>query len=211
MANDMLSTALNRDLALNCINWLSSDEDLISIRPKEPEDRKLDPQGSLGPFSFRLLRSPAAHHCGGYRSLHEAQIVWARKSYLSRLSFWPRSAACVVEQQASGLGQGQEGCKRRKTPVFVNVSDLALDAIDIQKKDGSESLARDGSPANGLLPRPLLIRPIKTRCLALRQRSRRPMAIACRTKSPAMSPSTASAIPRLPFPSTKRAAGPTSS
>ena len=31
----------NRDLALNMMNWLSSDEDLISIRPKEPEDRRL--------------------------------------------------------------------------------------------------------------------------------------------------------------------------
>lgn len=32
----------NRDLAVNAINWLSSDEDLISIRPKEPEDRRLN-------------------------------------------------------------------------------------------------------------------------------------------------------------------------
>ena len=32
----------NRDLALNAINWLSSDEDLISIRPKEAEDRRLN-------------------------------------------------------------------------------------------------------------------------------------------------------------------------
>jgi ABC-type uncharacterized transport system involved in gliding motility auxiliary subunit len=31
----------NRDLALNAVNWLSSDEDLISIRPKEPEDRRI--------------------------------------------------------------------------------------------------------------------------------------------------------------------------
>lgn len=31
----------NRDLLLNMMNWLSSDEDLISIRPKEPEDRRL--------------------------------------------------------------------------------------------------------------------------------------------------------------------------
>jgi ABC-type uncharacterized transport system involved in gliding motility auxiliary subunit len=31
----------NRDLVLNMMNWLSSDEDLISIRPKEPEDRRL--------------------------------------------------------------------------------------------------------------------------------------------------------------------------
>ena len=49
IANDTLSTALDRDLALNSINWLSSDEDLISIRPKEPEDRKLDPK-AIGPI-----------------------------------------------------------------------------------------------------------------------------------------------------------------
>jgi len=31
----------NSDLALNTVNWLSSDEDLISIRPKEREDRHI--------------------------------------------------------------------------------------------------------------------------------------------------------------------------
>jgi ABC-type uncharacterized transport system involved in gliding motility auxiliary subunit len=32
----------NRDLFMNMINWLSADEDLISIRPKSPEDRPLN-------------------------------------------------------------------------------------------------------------------------------------------------------------------------
>jgi len=45
LSNDTIATAVNRDLAVNIVNWLSSDEDLISIRPKEPEDRKLDPRG----------------------------------------------------------------------------------------------------------------------------------------------------------------------
>jgi len=31
----------NSDLGLNSINWLSSDEDLISIRPKQQEDRRI--------------------------------------------------------------------------------------------------------------------------------------------------------------------------
>jgi ABC-type uncharacterized transport system involved in gliding motility auxiliary subunit len=31
----------NADLAMNSMNWLSSDEDLISIRPKPPEDRHI--------------------------------------------------------------------------------------------------------------------------------------------------------------------------
>jgi len=40
-ANRFLGFNGNRDLALNTMNWLSSDEDLISIRPKEPEDRRV--------------------------------------------------------------------------------------------------------------------------------------------------------------------------
>ncbi len=41
-ANNILRFNGNRDLFLNMMNWLSSDEDLISIRPKEPEDRRLN-------------------------------------------------------------------------------------------------------------------------------------------------------------------------
>jgi ABC-type uncharacterized transport system involved in gliding motility auxiliary subunit len=40
-ANGFLRFNGNSDLALNTINWLASDEDLISIRPKEPEDRHI--------------------------------------------------------------------------------------------------------------------------------------------------------------------------
>jgi ABC-type uncharacterized transport system involved in gliding motility auxiliary subunit len=35
----------NQDLFLNMINWLTADEDLISIRPKAPEDRPLNVSG----------------------------------------------------------------------------------------------------------------------------------------------------------------------
>ena len=31
----------NQDLALNTINWLAQQENLIAIRPREPEDRRL--------------------------------------------------------------------------------------------------------------------------------------------------------------------------
>ena len=41
VANSFIEFNGNRDLLLNMMNWLSSDEDLISIRPKEPEDRRL--------------------------------------------------------------------------------------------------------------------------------------------------------------------------
>jgi len=47
-ANNFLGSRqiANRDLALNTFNWLTSDEDLISIRPKEPEDRRLEISGN---------------------------------------------------------------------------------------------------------------------------------------------------------------------
>lgn len=41
VTNGFLRFNANRDLALNTINWLASDEDLISIRPKSPDDRRI--------------------------------------------------------------------------------------------------------------------------------------------------------------------------
>jgi ABC-type uncharacterized transport system involved in gliding motility auxiliary subunit len=41
LANNFIDFNGNNDLAMNTINWLSSDEDLISIRPKEQEDRRI--------------------------------------------------------------------------------------------------------------------------------------------------------------------------
>ena len=41
LANGFINFNGNNDLALNTINWLSSDEDLISIRPKERDDRRI--------------------------------------------------------------------------------------------------------------------------------------------------------------------------
>jgi ABC-type uncharacterized transport system involved in gliding motility auxiliary subunit len=47
MSNAILAAPIgNRDLALNMMNWLTSDEDLISIRPKEAEDRRLTVTGN---------------------------------------------------------------------------------------------------------------------------------------------------------------------
>ena len=42
LGNNFIRFNGNRDLFLNMINWLSADEDLISIRPKSPEDRPLN-------------------------------------------------------------------------------------------------------------------------------------------------------------------------
>ncbi len=51
-ANSFITFNGNRDLALNTINWLASDEDLISIRPKERDDRRI----TLTQAQMRWLR-----------------------------------------------------------------------------------------------------------------------------------------------------------
>ena len=45
VANRFITFEGNGDLALNAVNWLASDEDLISIRPKAPENRRVTMTG----------------------------------------------------------------------------------------------------------------------------------------------------------------------
>jgi len=52
-SNQALGFSGNRNLLLNMINWLSSDEDLISIRPVQPEDRRI----TLNRQQFAIVRS----------------------------------------------------------------------------------------------------------------------------------------------------------
>ncbi|MFB3921034.1 MAG: GldG family protein [Terriglobia bacterium] len=40
--NNFLGFQGNRDLVMNMVNWLSADEDLISVRPKPPESQELN-------------------------------------------------------------------------------------------------------------------------------------------------------------------------
>jgi ABC-type uncharacterized transport system involved in gliding motility auxiliary subunit len=54
IANNFLRFNGNRDLFLNMLNWLSADEDLISIRPKEPADQAVNVQ-KLGQSISRIF------------------------------------------------------------------------------------------------------------------------------------------------------------
>jgi ABC-type uncharacterized transport system involved in gliding motility auxiliary subunit len=61
-ANYALGISGNRDLFLNIVNWTAQQETLISIRPKDPEDRRLTLTASQqnGLKWFALLVLPAA-------------------------------------------------------------------------------------------------------------------------------------------------------
>jgi ABC-type uncharacterized transport system involved in gliding motility auxiliary subunit len=67
ISNGFLKFNGNRDLYLNMLNWLSSDEDLISIRPKEPEDRPLNMNARQMTmmFYFSVLMVPLIIVVGG--------------------------------------------------------------------------------------------------------------------------------------------------
>ena len=52
VANNILPFNGNKDLFLNMLNWLSADEELISIRPKDPEDRRLNMNASQVSLMF---------------------------------------------------------------------------------------------------------------------------------------------------------------
>lgn len=54
ISNGFLRFNGNRDLMLNMVNWLTSDEDLISIRPKEPENQQLNISGQKLSMLFWL-------------------------------------------------------------------------------------------------------------------------------------------------------------
>jgi ABC-type uncharacterized transport system involved in gliding motility auxiliary subunit len=61
MTNELASApVLNADLFLNMVNWVAEDEDLIAIRPREPEDRRifLSSQQMTNVLLFSLLVIP---------------------------------------------------------------------------------------------------------------------------------------------------------
>ncbi len=61
ITNELVSApVLNADLFLNMVNWVAEDEDLIAIRPREPEDRRifLSSQQMTNVVLFSLLIVP---------------------------------------------------------------------------------------------------------------------------------------------------------
>ncbi len=75
IANSFISFNGNSDLAMNAMNWLSSDEDLISIRPKPPEDRKVNMTGA----QFNWVRLSSQFLLPGALLLAGLSVWWRRR------------------------------------------------------------------------------------------------------------------------------------
>jgi ABC-type uncharacterized transport system involved in gliding motility auxiliary subunit len=75
VANSFISFNGNSDLALDAMNWLTSDEDLISIRPKPPEDRKVNMTGA----QFNWVRLSSQFLLPGALLLAGLSVWWRRR------------------------------------------------------------------------------------------------------------------------------------
>ena len=75
VANSFISFNGNSDLALDAMNWLASDEDLISIRPKPPEDRKVNMTGA----QFNWVRLSSQFLFPGALLLAGLSVWWRRR------------------------------------------------------------------------------------------------------------------------------------
>jgi ABC-type uncharacterized transport system involved in gliding motility auxiliary subunit len=73
-SNAYFSNSGNGDLFLNALNWLAQEEDLISIRPKNLEDRRvtLTPRQSRMIFTISVIFMPLA-------ALILGAVVWIRR------------------------------------------------------------------------------------------------------------------------------------
>jgi ABC-type uncharacterized transport system involved in gliding motility auxiliary subunit len=74
-ANSFINFNGNGDLALNALNWLSSDEDLISIRPKEQENRNV----TMTSAQFNWVRLSSQFLLPGALLLVGMSVWWRRR------------------------------------------------------------------------------------------------------------------------------------
>lgn len=75
IANSFINFNGNGDLAMNVMNWLSSDEDLISIRPKPQEDRKV----TMTKAQFNWVRISSQFLLPGALLLAGVSVWWRRR------------------------------------------------------------------------------------------------------------------------------------
>jgi ABC-type uncharacterized transport system involved in gliding motility auxiliary subunit len=75
LANSFISFNGNGDLAMDAMNWLSSDEDLISIRPKPQDDRRVN----MTRAQFNWVRLSSQFLLPGALLLAGLSVWWRRR------------------------------------------------------------------------------------------------------------------------------------
>jgi ABC-type uncharacterized transport system involved in gliding motility auxiliary subunit len=74
-SNQLLGFQGNRDFFTNSVNWLAQQEDLISIRPRDPEDRRIQLTSDQGTLIFYLT----VFIIPGLLLLNGVRVWWRRR------------------------------------------------------------------------------------------------------------------------------------
>ena len=69
-SNQLLGAGRNADLFMNAVNWLAQQEDMIAIRPRDPEDRRITMTAAQQQFVrwFTILVIPGLVLLAGVRA-----------------------------------------------------------------------------------------------------------------------------------------------
>ena len=144
----------NRDLALNTINWLAQQENLIAIRPRQPEERRITvtaaQQFNLWLLTFVL--DPGGHHRGRRgRLVEEARVRRARSTLVMLVVLVALGAYIYFVEPGASPGVGEP----RRTRSLFAVESGDIRTLVIATADGETTLARDGADADWRITGPV--------------------------------------------------------
>ena len=164
-ANSFLNFNGNSDLALNTMNWLSSDEDLISIRPKAPEDRRItmtraqmnvvritsqfmsaadrDFCGRVGLVAAPVTQARGVGHLRHVQNADQDSIDEKHRTVDCSRGVGGAHRSSVLVEPSRGVRHEQRP-RLRTSPKLVTVNDADVTKIEIDKKGAEQVAARQG-------------------------------------------------------------------
>ena len=117
-SNQFLGAQGNRDFFLNIVSWLAEEEDLISIRAKDPEaepggaDLRAVPAGAGPAHPGAAGRRPDLRHRGDHAAAPRALAPWRAARPSSSSCCWPPASAA----SSTTTPTGSTPSARRRSP-----------------------------------------------------------------------------------------------
>ncbi len=138
-SNGWLGIPGNRDLFMNAVNWLAQQENMISIRPKDPEDRR---SAAARGSEDLWIRMTAVHHsrtdsAGGRPDLVAEAIDARRAVYCFSSSSSPARARCLPVLRRDEAGR--RATTREETRKVFSVAADKIDEVTIKSDSGERT------------------------------------------------------------------------
>ena len=160
-ANAVAGMAGNRDMFLNIVNWLAQQENLISVRPRDPEDRRITLTAGQDRIIFWFT---VADHAGPDPPGRRADLVAEAVAMRGLRSFLLLLVVCAgarrvpvlrrVEARSASGGQEGQGLHRRSRQDRRDHGQVGVRRADDAQED-RDRLAdrRSPSPPSPTAPR----------------------------------------------------------